>query len=35
MGTTGEVTIVLAGDVPKEFKLLPPDAIVPETAPPR
>jgi hypothetical protein len=30
----GEVTVVLAGDLAKQFKLLPPDAAVPEPAPP-
>ena len=30
----GEVTVVLAGDLAKEFNLLPPEAVVPETAPP-
>jgi hypothetical protein len=31
----GEVTVVLAGDLAKQFKLLPPDAAIPEVAPPR
>ena len=29
----GEVTVVLAGDLAKDFDLLPPDAVVPEAAP--
>jgi hypothetical protein len=29
----GEVTVVLAGDLAKEFKLLPQDAVIPESAP--
>jgi hypothetical protein len=29
-----EVTVVLAGDLAKDFQLLPPDAVVPEPAPP-
>jgi hypothetical protein len=31
----GDVTVVLAGDVAKDFDLLPPEAIVPEAAPPK
>jgi hypothetical protein len=31
----GEVTVVLAGDLAKDLTLLPPDALVPEPAPPR
>jgi hypothetical protein len=30
----GEVTVVLAGDLAKQFQLLPPDAVIPESAPP-
>jgi Glycosyltransferase family 87/Domain of unknown function (DUF4214) len=32
---SGEVTVVLAGDLAKEFQLLPPDALQPEPAPAR
>jgi hypothetical protein len=31
----GEVTVVLAGDLAKQFDLLPAEAVVPESAPPR
>jgi hypothetical protein len=31
----GEVTVVLAGDLAKEFELLPLDALIPESAPAR
>jgi len=30
----GEVTVVLAGDLSKEFNLLPAEAMIPEAAPP-
>jgi hypothetical protein len=31
----GQVTVVLAGDLSKQFDLLPPEAVIPESAPPR